>query len=79
MFGKKCPDDFEYNLWMENFFKIALSHTVSKINAFLCFTLKFKRPIKWREMSEKKCQMTLNITCGSKISSKLLYHTPFLR
>ena len=27
---------------IKNFTKIALSHTVSKINAFLCFTKKFK-------------------------------------
>ena len=33
-------------LWVQNFVEIALSHTVSKMNALLHFTQKFKRTAK---------------------------------
>ena len=42
MFGKKMADDCADTLVVQTFVKIALSHTISEINVFLCFTQKFK-------------------------------------
>ena len=39
--GKKLPDNSVDTLGVKIFGKIDLSHTVSEINAFVCFTQKF--------------------------------------
>ena len=46
LFSKKSPVDSAYTLWVKNFVKIALSRSLSKINAFLRFTQKFKMAAK---------------------------------
>ena len=43
IFGEKSPDDSSVALSVTNVAEIALSHTVSEINAFLCFTQKIKK------------------------------------
>ena len=40
------PVDSAYTLGVEHFVKITLSCTISEINAFLCFTQKFKMAAK---------------------------------
>ena len=45
IFWKKLPDDFANTLGVKNFPKIALSRTISKINAFLGFIQKIKMAI----------------------------------
>ena len=45
-FGEKSPVDSIDTLWVKNFVEIALSHTVSEINAFWHFTQKFKMAAK---------------------------------
>ena len=42
IFFKKLPVDSAYTLWVKNFVEIALSRTISDINALLHFTQKFK-------------------------------------
>ena len=46
IFAKKSPLDSADTLWVKNFVKIALSRSISKINAFLCLTQKFKMAAK---------------------------------
>ena len=57
------------------------SCTVPEINAFLHFTEKFKMAAKnsGKTIFVKCCHYTLQIPCGSKLSSKLLYLAPFPR
>ena len=45
-FWEKSPAHSADTLWVKNFIEITLSSTVSAINAFLRFTLKFKIPAK---------------------------------
>ena len=45
-FWEKSTVDPADSLWVKYFVEIALSHTVSEINVFLCFTQKFKMAIK---------------------------------
>ena len=45
-FCEKSPVDSADTLRVKNFIKIALSRSVSKINAFLCLTQKFKMAAK---------------------------------
>ena len=45
-FCEKSPVDSACTLWVKNFVKIALSRTVSEINALLHFTQKFKMAVK---------------------------------
>ena len=80
-FSEKSPVDSADTLWVKNFVEIALSHSVSKINMFLRFMQKFKMATKsgGKTIFEESCQKTLQIPCGSKISSKSLYLAPFLR
>ena len=68
-------------LRIKNFIKIALSQTVSKINAFLRFMQKFKMAAKngRKVIFVKSCQQTLQITCRSEISTKSLYFEQFPR
>ena len=42
IFCKKSPVGYAYTLWVKNIVEIALSRTVSKINALLHFMQKFK-------------------------------------
>ena len=49
IFGKKSPVDSADTLWVKHFIKIALSRSVSKINAFFCFTQIQDGRQKWRE------------------------------
>ena len=46
IFVKKTPVDSADTLWIKNFVEIALSHSISKINTFFCFTQKFKMAAK---------------------------------
>ena len=68
--------------WDPQITKIALSRTISEINAFLCFTQKFKIAA---ENGEKtifgKSQMILRSSYprGQKFRKKSLYPAPFLR
>ena len=41
-FWEKSPVDSGNNLRVKNFVEIALSHSISEINRFLCFTQKLK-------------------------------------
>ena len=68
------PVDSADPMWFKNFVEIALSGTVSEINAFLCFTQKFKMAAKngGKTIFEKSHQYTLS-TLGAKILMKLLY------
>ena len=45
-FCENSPVDFPDTLWVKNCVKIALSHSVSEINAFLRLTQKFKMAAK---------------------------------
>ena len=74
-------------LWVENFNEIALSHTVQKIEANLCFAI-FGKNSKiqngchfWGgEIFFDNCQEYIaQIPCGLKISTKSLYLTRFRR
>ena len=68
------PVDSADTLRVKNFVEIALSRSVSEINTFLYFTQKFKTAAKCvgKTIVEKSQQYTLQIPCGSKISSKSL-------
>ena len=81
IFGKKVPDDSTDTLGVKNFVEIALSRTVSEINAFLRFTQKFKMATKndGKTIFGKKCQITLVIPRGVKNLLKSLYLVLFLR
>ena len=81
IFCEKSPVDSAYTVGVQNFVEIALPRTVSKINAFLHFTQKFKMAAKsgGKAIFAKSRQKTLHIPCGSKISSKSLYLVPFPR
>ena len=69
-------------LWIENFDKIALSHTVKEIEANLCFSI-FGRNLKiqngrhfWGDENFLKIaqkEYFAQIPCGSKISIKSVY------
>ena len=80
-FWQTLPDYCVCILQVKKFVKITLSRTVSKINAFLCFMLKFKTDAKngGKTIFGKKCLMTLHVPCRLKILFKSLYLTPFLR
>ena len=79
-FCKKLPVDSADTQWVKNFVEIALSHSVSEINTFFCFTQIQDGRQKWRENNlGGKVASRLQIPCGSKISLKLLYLAPFLR
>ena len=62
----KSPVDSTNRLGVKNFNKIALSCTVSEINAFLHFTQKFKMPTKMarKTIFGKSHQLTLLIPWG---------------
>ena len=72
-FSEKLPDDSGDSL--------RLQKPLPRKKAFLHFTQKFKMAAKnlGIKFVWKNCQMILQIPCGSKISSKSLYLTPFLR
>ena len=57
-FWEKSPVDSADNLRVKNFLEIALSHSVSEINTFLCFTQKFKMAAKsaGKKIFAKSCQ-----------------------
>ena len=78
-FWEKSPVDSADTLWIENFVEIALFRSISEINSFLRFMQKFKMATKSGRITffEESCQKTLQIPCGSKISSKMLYLAPF--
>ena len=80
-FWEKSPVDSTDTLGVKNFNKIALSCTVSEVNAFLRFTQKFKMPPKMAQKTifGKSHQLTLLIPWGSKLSTKLFYHAQFPR
>ena len=79
-FWQNIADDTVYTLGVKNFVEMAVSHTISEINAFLHFTQKFNMAVKngRKTMFCKKLQ-TLHIPCGSKSLSKSLNLTPFAR
>ena len=62
-FWEKSPVDSADTLGVKNFDEIALSHTVSGINAFLHFTQKFKMAAKYggKTIFGKSHQLTLLI------------------
>ena len=69
-----------YTLQVKNFIKIALFHTVSEINAFFCIfhrNSRFSAKNGEKMIFGKSPQWTLQVSCGSKISSNLLYLAPF--
>ena len=80
-FCEKSPENSVDTLWVKNFVEIALSDSVSEINAFLRLTQKFKMAAKsgGKTIFEENCQKSLQIPCGSKISSKSLYLALFPR
>ena len=80
-FWEKSPVDSTDTLGVTNFNKIALSCTVSEINAFLRFTQKFKMPTQMtrKTIFGKSHQLTLLIPGGSKLSTKSFYHAQFPR
>ena len=63
-------EDTVYTLQVKNFVEMAVSQTVSEINAFLHFTKKFNMAIKngGKTVFGKKLEITQHIPCGSKIS-----------
>ena len=79
-------------LWVKNFAKIALSRTVFKIQAFLCFVA-FAKNLKiqngrhfygtkniWKlGQLLSRVSYSAELPCGSKISSKSLYLAQFSR
>ena len=60
----------EHNSQAKNVVKVALSQTFSEINAFLHFKQTFKIAAKngGKTIFGKKCQMTLSMPCGPKLS-----------
>ena len=72
-FWGKSPVDSADTPEVKDFVEFALSSTIIKINALLQFTQKFKMAAK------KSRQQTLQIPCGSKMLSKLLYLALFPR
>ena len=74
-FWQNIADDSVYTLRSKNFIEMAVSCTVSEINAFLHFTQKFNMAVKngRKTIFRKKLQITLHIPCGSKISSYVRY------
>ena len=74
-FWQNIADDSVYTLPLKKFAEMSVSHTVSKINAFLHFMQKFNMAVKngRKTIFGKKLQITLHIPCGSKILSKLFY------
>ena len=75
---KKSPVQFGNTLGVKNFAQIALSHTISEINAFLHFMKKFKMATKngRKTIFGKIRQMTLQILLSGQ---KSLFFTPFPR
>ena len=63
---ERMPNDSVDTLGVKYFIEIALSHTVSEINSFLHFTLKFKMESKncGKTIFDKHWQMTLQIAWG---------------
>ena len=62
MVGKGFFDIVASCQLVKNFFEIALSCTISEINAFLGFNQKFKRAKNGREMIlRKSCQLNLQL------------------
>ena len=78
-FLEKWPVDCAHTLWVKNFIEISLSRTLSEINGCLHFTQKFKMVAKngGKIIFGKSRRYTLQIPCGSKISSKSLYLAGF--
>ena len=78
---KKWPVDSADTQRVKIFVEIALSHSVSEMNAFLRLTQKIKMAAKnsGKMIFEKSCQYPLRIPCGSKFSLKLLYLALFPR
>ena len=80
-FCEKSSVDSADNLQVRNFVEITLSQTVSQINVFCVL----HRNSRWSSKNGGKVifakyhQYTLQIPCGSKILSKLLYLTLFPR
>ena len=79
--AKKDADDSTHTLRVKHVIKIALPRTVSKINMLLHFPQKYNIAAKTgrKVIFCIKFHMSLCTPCGSKISLKLLYLTPFLR
>ena len=71
-FWEKSPVDSAETLWVKNFVQIVLSRTVIEINTFLPFMKKFKMAAKnsGKTIFGKSHQYCLQISCGSKISTK---------
>ena len=80
-FCKMSPVQSADTMQVQNFVKIALSHTVSEMNALLRFTQKFKMATKSgrKAIFAKKSPVDCIYPVGQKISAKSLYHTPFPR
>ena len=80
-FWEKVAVDSADTLQFKNFVEIALSHSVSEINAFFSFYAEIQDGRqKWQKNYFRgKLQKTLQIPCGSKISLKSLYVAPFPR
>ena len=81
IFGKSRNRTLRIPFGSNFFSQIALSHTISEINAFWCFAQKFKLAAKnsRKMIFGKSRQLTLWIPCESKISPKSLYLTLFPR
>ena len=79
IFGKNCQTT-AYTLRAKILVQIVLSYTLSKRNAFLRFTQKFKMDAKngRKTIFGKKCHMT-SYTLEAKICPKLLYLSAFPR
>ena len=78
----KSPIDSADTLQGKKICQNCSSRTFSEINALLRFTHKFKIMVdknSGKMIFEKKCQLPLQIPCGSTILSKLLYLAPFPR
>ena len=73
-FCENLPVHSAHMLRVKNFVEITLACSISKINAFLCFMQKFKMAPKsgGNTIFAEAYKYTLQIPCGSKISSKLL-------
>ena len=81
IFGRLERVYYSETLWVENFDEIALSRTVTEIEANLCFSIfwqKFEN-LKWppflgRGKFLENCQEYVpQVPCGSKILTKSLY------
>ena len=79
-FWEKSPVD-EYVFFFSFLHRNSRSCTIPEINAFLHFTKKFKMAAKngGKAIFVKCRHYTLQIPCGSKLSSKSLYLAPFPR